>query len=117
VDKGICLRPCLKWATRNGALETDPRIWVDDLLIDHIVTGGHLDLIGLRVGGGHVVKKGRLLNEPLLAVFARVGEVLHMPLHVIVHGVLTCEALATILLLADKLTLGVLDVFHCHLVP
>lgn len=116
MDKGICLRPCLKWAPRNGTLETDPSVGVNDLLVDHIVVGGHLDLIGLWVDGRHVVKKGRLLNEPLLAVFAGVGEVLHVPLHVIVHGVLTCEALATILLLADKLTLGVLDVFHCHLV-
>lgn len=114
MDERIGLRACVERAAVNGALERDTRVGVDDLLVDHLVVGDDLYLICLRVDRGHVMKEGRLLHEPLLTVFATVGEILLVPLHVVVHGVLASKTLPAPLLLADELTVVVLHVFHSH---
>jgi len=58
VDKSIRLSPCFKGATRNGALETDPCIGVDNLLVEKVIIGSHLNLIAFRVNCRHVMEEG-----------------------------------------------------------
>ena len=114
VNKCICLGSRIERASVNGALVTDPRVRVHNLLVDQLVIGGDLNLPCLRVYRCHMVEKCRLLDKSLLAASAGVGVVLHVPLHMIVHRVLPCKTLTATLLLADKLTGRILNVFHRH---
>lgn len=114
VDKGICLRPCVKHAPVNGALVRDSRIGVDDLLIQKLIVGGHLHLLVLRMDRSHVVEVGRLLEESLITVFAGVSELRHVAFHVVEHRVLALEGLVAVLVLADKVASGILNILESH---
>jgi hypothetical protein len=103
VDKSIRLCPCVKLAPIDRALIRDPRIGVYDLLIEKFVIGGNLDLLIIRMDRRHVVKKGRLLEESLITVFAGISELRHVAFHVVEHRVLALEGLVAVLVLADKL--------------
>jgi len=73
------------------------------------------DRLRLRMNRRHVVEIGRLLEESLITVLASIIKLLHVALHVIVHGILVLLCHAASFVLANKETICVLGILNCHI--
>lgn len=72
------------------------------------------DRLCLRMNRRQMVEICGLLEEALVAVLTRIIKLLHVTLHVIVHGVLVLLCYRASFVLANKETIGILGILNCH---